>query len=183
MAVSDCIEWPGRRDNGYPVRATGKDIYVHREVLAAKLGRPVGPKMDVGMAAGLTAALALTMMTSAAIEASVSHPGPWHRETIAPWFGGTDYGQPLACGGHLTRWTRGVAHRRLPCGTRLELRWHGHRVVTRVVDRGPYPRRVGLSNRLMHLDLTARTMHDLTGRFSTTHHLRWRVVPRYGDWP
>jgi rare lipoprotein A len=38
----------------------------------------------------------------------------------------------------LTAGTLGVAHKTLPCGTRVTLR-KGHRIVrVRVVDRGPY---------------------------------------------
>jgi rare lipoprotein A (peptidoglycan hydrolase) len=34
----------------------------------------------------------------------------------------------------------GVAHRRLPCGTPVKFIYRGRRVVTRVIDRGPYAR-------------------------------------------
>ena len=34
--------------------------------------------------------------------------------------------------------TIGVAHRTLPCGTTIKLAYHGHSLVTQVIDRGPY---------------------------------------------
>ena len=44
----------------------------------------------------------------------------------------------MACGGTLTPGTLGVAHRTLPCGTRLTLRYRGRSVRAAVVDRGPF---------------------------------------------
>ncbi len=44
----------------------------------------------------------------------------------------------MACGGTLMPGTQGVAHKTLPCGTRVTLRYHGHTVTVPVVDRGPY---------------------------------------------
>ena len=44
----------------------------------------------------------------------------------------------LACGGRLGAGTIGVAHKTLPCGTRLTLRHRGRTVRVRVIDRGPF---------------------------------------------
>lgn len=61
-----------------------------------------------------------------------------YRRTSVSWYGPGLYGNKLSCGGHLTPGTLGVAHKTLPCGTRVTLR-HGNRVVrVPVVDRGPY---------------------------------------------
>ena len=61
-----------------------------------------------------------------------------YRRTAVSWYGPGLYGNKLGCGGTLTPGTLGVAHRTLPCGTRVTLR-HGHRVVrVPVVDRGPF---------------------------------------------
>jgi len=49
-----------------------------------------------------------------------------------------DVGGPLACGGRLTNHMMGVAHKTLPCGTRLTMRYHGRKVHVVVRDRGPY---------------------------------------------
>lgn len=60
------------------------------------------------------------------------------RRAVASYFGPGLYGSALACGGRLTPGTIGVAHKTLPCGTRLTLRVGSRQVSARVVDRGPY---------------------------------------------
>ncbi len=61
-----------------------------------------------------------------------------YRRAFASWYGPGLYGNKLACGGTLSAGTLGVAHKTLPCGTKLTLR-HGSRSVrVSVVDRGPY---------------------------------------------
>jgi len=77
-----------------------------------------------------------------------------YRRAAVSWYGPGLYGNKLSCGGTLTPGTLGVAHKTLPCGTRVTLR-RGDRVVrVRVVDRGPY---VGGRE----FDLTAATRHRL----------------------
>ena len=61
-----------------------------------------------------------------------------YRRAAVSWYGPGLYGNKLSCGGRLTPGTLGVAHKTLPCGTRVTLR-RGDRVIrVRVVDRGPY---------------------------------------------
>jgi Lipoproteins len=61
-----------------------------------------------------------------------------YRRTSVSWYGPGLYGNKLSCGGTLTPGTLGVAHKTLPCGTRVTLR-RGNRVIrVPVVDRGPY---------------------------------------------
>ncbi len=61
-----------------------------------------------------------------------------YRRAHASWYGPGLYGNSLACGGTLSDSVRGVAHKTLPCGTRVTLR-KGDRIVrARVVDRGPF---------------------------------------------
>ena len=61
-----------------------------------------------------------------------------YRTAYASWYGPGLYGNQLGCGGTLTASRLGVAHKTLPCGSRVRLR-HGRRSVTvRVIDRGPY---------------------------------------------
>lgn len=56
----------------------------------------------------------------------------------ATWYGPGFYGNQTACGQVLRPGTVGVAHRSLPCGTRVKFAYRGRQLVTRVIDRGPY---------------------------------------------
>ncbi len=58
------------------------------------------------------------------------------RPSLASWYG--IYGGALACGGSLGYSQMGVAHKTLPCGTRVTVRFRGRTVVVPVIDRGPY---------------------------------------------
>jgi rare lipoprotein A (peptidoglycan hydrolase) len=60
------------------------------------------------------------------------------RSAGATWYGPGLYGNHTACGETLQPGTVGVAHRTLPCGTTIKFVYHGHSLVTRVIDRGPY---------------------------------------------
>ena len=61
-----------------------------------------------------------------------------YRPAQASYYGPGFYGNRTACGTTLTTSTIGVAHKTMPCGTRLRLML-GNRVVrARVIDRGPY---------------------------------------------
>lgn len=60
---------------------------------------------------------------------------PRHRAT---WYGPGFWGNRTACGQRLRKKTRGVAHRRLPCGTKVVIAHRGRFARTRVIDRGPY---------------------------------------------
>lgn len=57
---------------------------------------------------------------------------------LATWYGPGFFGNRTACGQRLTRRTVGVAHKRLPCGSRVVIRYKGNFLRTRVIDRGPY---------------------------------------------
>ncbi|MBB4663615.1 septal ring lytic transglycosylase RlpA family protein [Conexibacter arvalis] len=58
------------------------------------------------------------------------------RTGLASWY--WLYGSPLACGGTLGYSQLGVAHKTLPCGTKVTIRYRGRQVTVPVVDRGPY---------------------------------------------
>jgi hypothetical protein len=60
------------------------------------------------------------------------------RRAGATWYGPGFYGNDTACGKVLRTTTIGVAHRTLPCGTKVTLSYHGHYLVAPVIDRGPY---------------------------------------------
>jgi hypothetical protein len=78
-----------------------------------------------------------------------------YRWASASWYGPGLYGNHLGCGGRLEPGTLGVAHKSLPCGSKLTLR-KGHRTVrVRVIDRGPY-----VGGREFDLtEATARRLH------------------------
>ena len=82
----------------------------------------------------LAAAAVLALVAGAVVGARSSGDG-W-KKVVVSTYGAP--GDPLACGGTLEAGQEGVAHRTLPCGTKVELRRKGRRVTTRVIDRGPY---------------------------------------------
>jgi rare lipoprotein A (peptidoglycan hydrolase) len=83
-----------------------------------------------------------------------------YRPVTATWYGPGLYGNRMACGSKLTHHTLGVAHKSLPCGTKVALRYRGRTVVVPVIDRGPYSRGV-------EYDLTSATAHSLGVRKTT----------------
>lgn len=70
--------------------------------------------------------------------ASVARRLTAYRLAGASYYGPGLYGNGVACGGTLEPGTMGVAHKTLPCGTKVTLRYHGRSVTVPVIDRGPY---------------------------------------------
>jgi hypothetical protein len=64
----------------------------------------------------------------------------WHWDPNVSFYGPGFYGKRTACGYALTTSLVGVAHRTLPCGTRVTFRnpYNNRTITTIVVDRGPY---------------------------------------------
>ena len=60
------------------------------------------------------------------------------RPRAVTWYGPGFFGNTTACGQTLAPDTLGVANRTLPCGTKVELLYHGRRIVVPVIDRGPF---------------------------------------------
>jgi rare lipoprotein A (peptidoglycan hydrolase) len=58
----------------------------------------------------------------------------------ATWYGPGFYGNRTACGQKLKKRTVGVAHRKLPCGTRVVFAYRGRWARAKVIDRGPFRR-------------------------------------------
>ncbi len=73
--------------------------------------------------------------------------------TLATWYGPGFYGNRTACGRTLTPSTLGVAHRSLPCGSKVKILYRGRWVTVPVIDRGPYSS--------AEFDLTERTADRL----------------------
>ena len=72
--------------------------------------------------------------------AGTEDKNPWRTDFDISWYGPGFYGRRTACGYAMTRTLVGVAHRTLPCGTRVTFRnpSNGRLVTMPVVDRGPY---------------------------------------------
>jgi len=64
----------------------------------------------------------------------------WRLDGNVSWYGPGFYGKRTACGYALTESIVGVAHKTLPCGTKVTFKnpANGRVVTARVVDRGPY---------------------------------------------
>jgi len=77
-----------------------------------------------------------------------------YRYATASWYGPGLFGRRTGCGGRLGSGQLGVAHKTLPCGTRITLRRGGRSVRVPVIDRGPY-------SGLREYDLTAATARRL----------------------
>jgi len=56
----------------------------------------------------------------------------------ASWYGPGFWGNQTACGQKLKHKTIGVAHKKLPCGTKVAFNKGGRWLRTKVIDRGPY---------------------------------------------
>jgi hypothetical protein len=64
----------------------------------------------------------------------------WRFDGNVSWYGPGFYGKRTACGYAMTEGLIGVAHRTLPCGTKVTFRnpANGRTITTKVIDRGPY---------------------------------------------
>lgn len=61
-----------------------------------------------------------------------------YNRALATWYGPGFYGNRTACGKRLGTETLGVAHRSLPCGTKVAILYKGRTITVPVIDRGPY---------------------------------------------
>ena len=73
----------------------------------------------------------VTRVTAKELAGSMPHSG-------ATWYGPGFYGSRTACGQVLRAGTVGVAHKTLPCGTKVTFYYHGRSAIATVIDRGPY---------------------------------------------
>jgi rare lipoprotein A len=95
----------------------------------------------ISLALAATSAQAGTGGASASegvtVEGGLTFSSPM-RAAGATWYGPGLYGNKTACGETLTPTIVGVAHKSLPCGATVKIAYHGHYLVTTVIDRGPY---------------------------------------------
>lgn len=93
------------------------------------------------------------------------------KKTEASWYGPGLYGNGVACGGTLRPGTVGVAHKTLPCGSKVLVGYRGRYLMTKVIDRGPY-----IAGR--SLDLTYAGAEALDFIDAGVANVRWAVVKR-----
>jgi rare lipoprotein A (peptidoglycan hydrolase) len=87
----------------------------------------------------------------------------------ASWYGPGFFGNKTACGKRLRRGTIGVAHERLPCGTKVTFNKGGRWLRAKVIDRGPYSKGV-------RWDLTEAAADELG--LAYTESVRAAVIPK-----
>jgi rare lipoprotein A len=115
----------------------------------------VAPRRRPGARLRWTVALTATALLASGVVSAQASPGgassftasaPDEGEFVfspmrsagASWYGPGLYGNHTACGQTLRPNTLGVAHKTLPCGTTVKFVYHGHALITQVIDRGPY---------------------------------------------
>jgi rare lipoprotein A (peptidoglycan hydrolase) len=95
-----------------------------------------------------TLALAGVALLAALVSVAVARPrdegerlpqpaGTWYSAFVAPYTPAPSR-RRTACGQRIGPDTRGIAHPSLPCGAKIYLAFGGKRVLTQVIDRGPY---------------------------------------------
>jgi len=143
--------------------ATGDDVRTLQQILRS---RKYGPLAVTGTFDAATEAAVKNFQSAAHLTVD-GIVGPETRPALvalmralkATWYGPGFYGKRTACGLRLERGTVGVAHRTLPCGTRVTFYNNGRFVTVAVIDRGPFRRGVAW-------DLTAAAAKQLGFRSS-----------------
>jgi rare lipoprotein A (peptidoglycan hydrolase) len=115
--------------------------------------------------------LALLLMASSAmgpVHHGISTFYDWDTWGTGWWHGRHGHGTGhFACGGKYTRLALGVAHKTLPCGTKVKLMYKGRSIIVPVVDRGPWSPGLDFD---MTSETCLRIKHCFTGP------LDWQIV-------
>ena len=119
---------PGARSAGY---LDERSIVIEPDLSAEPTPAPVRRAQPVARAESI-------VKTSAGGAGGTTISGGWHHDNDISWFGPGLYGNGTACGKTLTKTLVGVAHRTLPCGTKVTFRYKGVTLTVPVVDRGPF---------------------------------------------
>lgn len=121
---------------GRPIRLERRVSGAWRVIASARTG--AGGSYRLGYRVGRTALVRLSLAGDAVNAPSVRSLGRIgaFRATTASRY--DMYGGALACGGRLGYDSLVVAHRSLPCGTPVTIRYRGRTVHARVQDRGPF---------------------------------------------
>jgi rare lipoprotein A (peptidoglycan hydrolase) len=123
-----------------------KDQSKHRRATSERRGRRLRRATLLALVSLALSAVPALAATGGAGVASSEGSAPGGQEVVfspmrvagATWYGPGLYGNKTACGETLQPGTIGVAHRTLPCGATVKLAYHGHELITQVIDRGPY---------------------------------------------
>ena len=126
--------------------SAGPDVETLQAILRA---RGYGPLERSGTFDGLTSVAVKRFQREAGLQQD-GVVGPQTRPKLvalmrlgkATWYGPGLYGNRTACGKRLRPGTLGVAHKTLPCGTRVTFYRGGRFVTLPVIDRGPFRRGV-----------------------------------------
>jgi rare lipoprotein A (peptidoglycan hydrolase) len=142
---------------------TGADVQTLQRILIAKGYRPLSPTatFDVPTEQAVEQFQRDAGMRVDGIVGPETRPallGLMHALN-ATWYGPGFYGKRTACGARLGPRTLGVAHKKLPCGTRVTFYHDGRFLTVPVIDRGPFRRGVAW-------DLTAAAAKQLGFRTS-----------------
>jgi rare lipoprotein A (peptidoglycan hydrolase) len=90
----------------------------------------------------VTGRVQLRAVPGGSVRAAANSPGTAALTVFRPgratWYGPGFYGKRTSCGRTMTTELVGVAHRTLPCGTRVRVYYRGRTIVAPVVDRGPF---------------------------------------------
>jgi rare lipoprotein A (peptidoglycan hydrolase) len=92
----------------------------------------------LGLATPAAVALAAGSEGAASTGGVAPAPVTTNKPTLATWFGPGFYGHTTACGQKMSPKLVGVASRTLPCGTLVQISYHGQQLTVPVLDRGPY---------------------------------------------
>lgn len=130
------------------VRGRATTVPIHLELRVGSTGRKVGEanaapgrrfRLEGTASHGERLRLVVTRTDGGPETADIAIGGVRRlRATTASWYGPGLFGNRTACGQTLTTGLRGVAHKHLPCGTKLTVRFRGRSTHATVVDRGPF---------------------------------------------
>lgn len=122
-----------RAGHGWHVVDRGQTDATGRFALAFHPGQPGSSALRVRFPAAKGGVAAATPGAGAVVR-GVGRLNVYRKGTASVY----GPGGSLACGGSLSSSTLGVAHKSLPCGTKVTFRYGKHTVRVPVIDRGPY---------------------------------------------
>lgn len=98
----------------------------------------MGFRSDIAKLSAVLCAAACALPAAAGASSRAPARTSAAHSAIATWYGPGLFGRRTACGQTLSHRLLGVAHRRLPCGTPVQIAYAGRVITVPVVDRGPW---------------------------------------------